>query len=80
MMHWGNFSGMGYGGFGLGWLFMVLFWTLVILGIVYFIKQLLGGSKSIGAQESAQDILKKRYSAGEITRDEYKEKFATILK
>jgi putative membrane protein len=80
MMHWGNFSGMGYGGFGLGWIFMVLFWAMVILGIVYLIKQLRGGTKVNGAEESAQDILKKRYAAGEITKDEYKEKLAIILK
>jgi putative membrane protein len=78
MMHWGSFSGMGFGGFG--WIFMVLFWILVILGIVYFIKHLRGGTKVDGAQESAQDILKKRYAAGEITKDEYKEKLETILK
>ena len=78
MMHWGNFGGMGYGGFGLGWIFMVLFWTLIILGIVFILKQLRGGSGETVRRESAEEVLKKRYAAGEITGDEYKEKIRII--
>lgn len=80
MMHWGDMGGMGYGGFGLGWIFMILFWAMVILGIIYFIKQLSGGSGKIAEKESAEDILKKRYAAGEITTEEFKEKLALISK
>jgi putative membrane protein len=80
MMHWGNFGGMGYGGFGFGWIFMILFWALVILGIIYIAKQLLGGNKPTAGKESAEDILKKKYAAGEITKDEFKEKLTAISK
>ncbi len=39
-MHWGDY---GWGvGFGLGWFFMVIFWILVILGIIYFVKLIVG--------------------------------------
>ncbi|GBE41620.1 hypothetical protein BMS3Bbin09_01526 [bacterium BMS3Bbin09] len=76
MMHWGNFVGMGSGGFG--WIIMILFWILVILGIVYIFKQVLGGNTSAAGKESAEDILKKRYAADEITKDEFKEKLAAI--
>ncbi len=69
MMHWGNFGGMGYGGFG--WIIMVLFWALVILGIVYLLKQIFSDKKVTSRTESAENILKKRYAAGEITREEY---------
>jgi uncharacterized membrane protein len=41
-MHWSNFGGMGTGGYGFGWIFMVLFWTLVVLGVAYLMKQLFG--------------------------------------
>jgi len=75
MMHWGSFGGMGYGGFG--WIIMILFWALVILGIVYIFKQVLGGDTAAG-KESAEDILKKRYAVGKITKDEFKEKLAAI--
>ncbi len=80
MMHWGNFGGMGYGGFGLGWIFMVLFWILIILGIVFILKQLRGGHSEAFRRESAEEILKKRYAAGEIRGEEYKEKLRLISK
>ena len=66
MMHLGNY-GWGWG-MGFGWLFMVIFWVLVILGIVYIIKMIAGGAKK---EETALDILKKRYAKGEITKEEY---------
>ena len=80
MMHWGNFGGMGYGGFGLGWIFMVLFWALVILGVIYIAKQLFTGSRPSIEKESAEDILKKRYASGEITKDEYDERLTVLTK
>ena len=76
MMHWGNYGGMGYGGFG--WIFMVLFWALVILGIVYLLKQIFSDKKVTSRTESADEILKKRYAAGEVTKDEFEEKLAAI--
>ena len=76
MMHWGNFGGMGYGGFG--WIFMVLFWALLILGIVYLLKQIFSDKKVTSRTESADEILKKRYAAGEVTKDEFEEKLAAI--
>ncbi len=77
MMNMGNFGGMG---FGFGWIFMILFWGLIILGITYFVKQLLGSSKTYSGMESAEEILKKRYAAGEILKDEYNEKKLLIKK
>jgi putative membrane protein len=78
MMHWGNVSGMGYGGFGFGWIFMVLFWGLVIMGVIYLLKQLFSSSQEPVIKESAQDILKKRYAAGEITKVEYNDRLSVI--
>jgi putative membrane protein len=71
MMNMGDFGGMG---FGFGWIFMILFWALIILGITYFVKQLFGSSKTFAEKESAEEILKKRYAAGEISKDEYRER------
>jgi len=66
-MHWGYELGMG--GFGL--IFMIVFWVLVIAGIVFLIKLIAGGFKSQKIEESALDILKKRYANGEITKEEF---------
>ncbi len=77
MMHWGNF-GTGFGGFGLGWIFMVLFWVFIISGVVYLAKQLFSNKEGTFRTESAIDILKKRYAAGEITKEDYNEKLTDI--
>ena len=76
MMHWGNFGGIGYGGFG--WIIMILFWALVIFGMVYLLKQIFSDKEVASRTESAENILMKRYAAGEITREEYNEKLTAI--
>jgi len=68
-MHWGSF-GMGWGT-GLGWIFIVIFWILLILGIVYLIKYVAGSAKKEEPKETALDILKKRYASGEINKEEF---------
>lgn len=64
-------------GFGIGGgLLMLLFWGLLIVGAVWVIRSLFsGGSNSSFRQsereESAKEILDRRYASGEINRDEY---------
>jgi putative membrane protein len=71
MMHWGGDFGMGFGG---GWIFMILFWGLVILGVVYCVKILLGGtSKEEQKIESAQEVLEKRFAKGEVSKEEFED-------
>ena len=69
MMHWwGGDYGMGFG----GGIFMILFWVVIILGIVYLVKILLGGSsKVIKQDETAREILEKRFARGEISKEEF---------
>ena len=53
-MHWGGDYGMGFGGGG--GIFMILFWVLIILGIVYLVKSLSGRTTDQAQKsESAQD-------------------------
>lgn len=61
---------------GFGWIFMLLFWALVILGIFAIIKWLAGEASSRGApaQKSALQILEERYARGEIERAEFEQK------
>ncbi|NJD57257.1 MAG: SHOCT domain-containing protein [Nitrospirae bacterium] len=73
MMQWGNYGW----GMGFGWLFMIIFWILVILGVVYLVRLVAGGERKT-AGETALDILKKRYAKGEITKEEFEEKKKAI--
>ncbi|HEB86870.1 MAG TPA: SHOCT domain-containing protein [Gammaproteobacteria bacterium] len=58
---------------GMGWgfpFFGPVFWILIVIGIVYFVRWLVSG-KEDGVQESLLDILKRRYARGEIDRDTF---------
>ncbi|MBI3067326.1 MAG: SHOCT domain-containing protein [Betaproteobacteria bacterium] len=75
---WGDMGsyGWGWGGMmGFGLISMVLFWVLIILGIVILVKWIASGSS--GSQppvKTALDILKERYARGEIGKQEFEEK------
>lgn len=63
-MHWMD----GFWGGG----FMMIFWLIVMIaGIAVFVKWLTEKSSSSPKEESALDILKKRYARGEITREKF---------
>ncbi len=70
MMHWGNWGDCGWG-MGFGWIWMILFWGLVIAGIVYIVKALSRRAGRSWQEETPLDILKKRYAKGEITKEEF---------
>ncbi len=58
-----------------GWFMMVLFWVLVILGVVFVVRWVGQQDKpSSTEKESALEILKKRYARGEISKEEFEEK------
>ena len=57
---------------GVGLLFMVLFWVLVISGVVYLVSWLMGQGVT-GRPDSSLEILKKRYARGEISKQEFEE-------
>ena len=70
-MHWGGDFGMGFGG---GGIFMILFWVLIILGVIYLVKMLLGdGSTEQKKGESAQEVLEKRFARGEMSKEEFED-------
>ena len=76
MMHWGGDFGMGFGG---GWIFMILFWGLIILGVVYLVKAFLGGgSTEEKKSELAQEVLEKRFAKGEMSKEEFENAIAVL--
>jgi putative membrane protein len=74
-MHWGGDFGMGFG----GGIFMVLFWVLIILGVAYLVKILLGGpTNQEKRKESAQEVLEKRFARGEMSKEEFEDAIAVL--
>lgn len=77
-MQFGMMEGYGYGmGSGM-WIFGLIFWILILIGLVLLIKYLWegGGARK---EESALEILKKKYAKGEISKEEFEEKKKDIL-
>lgn len=60
---------------GFGWIFMILFWGLVIFGVVALAKWIFSTGDSVagGGAHPPLDILKERYARGEINRDQYEQ-------
>lgn len=76
------------GDWGMGWfgmIVMLLFWVLVIAGIVVLVRWLIQKTdsmnrSSVGTGSQAMDILKERFAKGEITRDEFESMKKEILR
>ena len=82
---WGMGPGM-MGNWGMGWfgmIFMMIFWVLVIVGLVFLIKWLIQTTSSGKTAEQtgsrAVEILKERYARGEIDKAEFESKKKDLL-
>jgi putative membrane protein len=72
MMGFGGFGGMGLGMGLFGGAVMLLFWVAIILLVVWAVRGGFAGQR-LSEHESAAEILKRRYAAGEISQAEYEQ-------
>ena len=78
-MHGWYGSGAQMGAWGwAGGIAMILFWVLIVVGLVVLIRFLLAKTKAEGSgltvRRDALDILKERYAKGEIDKAEFEQK------
>lgn len=82
MMRPGMMFGLPFMPMGLGGIGMLLFWVLIIVGIVWLIgsfgRSASTPTVSAPVSESPLDILKRRYAKGEITKEQYEEMKNTL--
>ena len=86
---WSSFYGWqgGYGMMGPGWgvmggfmgIGMVIFWGLIIWGIVVLVRGVVPGNHYSGQSDSALEVLKRRYARGEISKEEFEEKKRDLI-
>ena len=63
------------GMWGIGMMFMMLlFWFLVIAGLILAVRWFLNDQKERRGQDSALEILRQRYARGEINKEEFEAK------
>ena len=70
---WGYGHGWGFGG-GM-WILTIIFWLLVIGGVIFIVKGIAtqkGGSALPPADDSPLTILQKRYARGEVDDETFK--------
>jgi putative membrane protein len=71
-MHWMDWSGGGW--------FMMIFWWVIVIGVVYLVVKAITGQRSDSRREdSAPEILRKRYARGEISKEEFEAKKKDLI-
>ena len=65
-----------YGG---GWLMMAIWWIIILAVIGIAVRWLSIQSRQSPKEDSAVEILKKRYARGEISKEEFEEKKKDLI-
>ena len=73
--YWGHeMMGEYWGHMWFGWLFWIVIAGLIIWAVIALARKGSGGNQLVKPQETALDILKRRYAQGEISKTEFEEK------
>ena len=65
---WMDWNAMGF----FGWTMMILFWTAVLLVIIWVVRNL--STKPSLTTQTPLDLLERRFAAGEIDREDFEER------
>lgn len=77
----GYFYNYGYDHmFGFGGILILVFWGLVIWGVIFLVRNMNGRDNHGKHEDKALTILKERYAKGDISKKEYEEKKNGIMK
>jgi putative membrane protein len=79
MMYHGLWGPGAWGMGALGWIGMALVWALIILGIVWLLRQIVprqdaGRHDDHDRHDSALELLRQRFARGEIDTEEFEER------
>lgn len=61
-----------------GWVFYLALLVLAVLAIVWLVRSLRRPAAGAPSTESAEDVLRRRYAAGEISDEEYRQRLAQL--
>jgi len=79
MMWWyGNGNGMDGWGYTLMTVSMVLFWGLVIYGVIAMVRYLGRQDRSVATRPTAEQVLAERFAHGQIDEREYRERLDVL--
>jgi putative membrane protein len=75
VMMWPYGYGAGWGWMIGGWIMMIVIWGLVIVGIVALVRAASNraGGPEPKNKETPVEILRRRYAAGELTKEQFEE-------
>ena len=77
-MMWWYGSGMDGWGYTLMTVSMVLFWGLVIFGVIALVRYVGRQNRSVASRPTAEQVLAERFARGEIDDQEYRTRLATL--
>ena len=77
-MMWWYGSGMSGWGYALMTLGMVLFWALVIFGVIALVRFLARNDRPTAARPTPEQLLAERFARGEIDEHDYHQRLDTL--